>query len=152
MEGFEVDTSDDCKIGHVVAVQDRHLIIEHGMLKKTRHAVPETFAYTDDGEQTVRLSVSKEIVESSPKLENGSIDTQAVAEHFGLAEGSAAPETEGYGELLPDDPARSADQDALRAGREPADQERAEIREGGLEADRNGTTTGYLSDRMPGRD
>ena len=122
------------------------------MLKKTRHAVPETFAYADDGEQTVRLSVSKEIVESSPKLENGSIDTQAVAEHFGLAEGSAAPETEGYGELLPDDPARSADQDALRAGREPADQERAEIREGGLEADRNGTTTGYLSDRMPGRD
>ncbi|TML09524.1 MAG: hypothetical protein E6G38_05740 [Actinobacteria bacterium] len=152
MEGFDVVTSDDCKIGHVVAVQDRHLIIEHGMLKKTRHAVPETFAYTDDGEQTVRLSVSKEIVESSPKLENGSIDTQAVAEHFGLAEGSAAPETEGYGELLPDDPARSADQDALRAGREPADQERAEIREGGLEADRNGTTTGYLSDRMPGRD
>ena len=152
MEGFDVVTSDDCKIGHVVAVQDRHLIIEHGMLKKTRHAVPETFAYTDDGEQTVRLSVSKEIVESSPKLENGSIDTQAVAEHFGLAEGSAAPETEGYGELLPDDPARSADQDALRAGRHPADQERAEIREGGLEADRNGTTTGYLSDRMPGRD
>ncbi|TMM22249.1 MAG: hypothetical protein E6F94_13460 [Actinobacteria bacterium] len=152
MEGFDVVTSDDCKIGHVVAVQDRHLIIEHGMLKKTRHAVPETFAYADDGEQTVRLSVSKEIVESSPKLENGSIDTQAVAEHFGLAEGSAAPETAGYGELLPDDPARSADQDALRAGREPADQERAEIREGGLEADRNGTTTGYLSDRMPGRD
>src|SRR6059058_6498774 len=151
MEGYEVVTSDDCKLGHVVEVRDSHLIIEHGMLKKTRHAVPLTFAHTTDGEEKVRLGVSKELVESSPKLENGTIDTQAVAEHFGLAEGSAAPETEGYGELLPDDPARSADQDALRAGREPADQERAEIREGGLDTDRGGTTTGYLSDRTPGR-
>jgi hypothetical protein len=150
MEGFEVVTSDDSKIGHVAEVRDGHVIIEHGLLKKTRHAVPETFAHTADGEQIVRLSVSKEIVESSPKLEK-SIDTQAVAEHFGLAEGTPAPETEGYGELLPDDPARSADQDLLRAGGRPADQERAEIREGGLDAERDGTTTGYLSDRAPGR-
>ena len=103
MEGFEVVTSDDSKLGHVIEVRDQHLIVEHGLLKKTKHAVPETFAHTSDDEQIVRLSVSKEIVESSPKLENGSIDTQAVAEHFGLAEGTPAPETEGYGEFLPDD-------------------------------------------------
>src|SRR6266487_715766 len=123
MEGFEVVTSDDCKIGHVAEVRDRHVIIEHGLLKKTRHAVPETFVHTADGEQVVRLSVSKEIVETSPKLDNGSIDTQAVAE-----------------------------QDALRAGREPADKERAEIREGGLEPkhDKADAPTGYLSDRVPG--
>jgi hypothetical protein len=152
MEGFEVVTSDDCKIGHVVEVRDRHLIVEHGVLKKTRHAVPEAFAYTTDGEQTVRLSVSKAIVETSPKLDNGSIDTEAVAEHFGLAEGTPAPETEGYGDLLPDDPARSADQDLLRAGGEPADQQRAELREGGLEPERDkaDAPTGYLSDRVPG--
>jgi hypothetical protein len=152
MEGFEVVTSDDCKIGHVAEVRDRHVIIEHGLLKKTRHAVPETFVHTADGEQVVRLSVSKEIVETSPKLDNGSIDTQAVAEHFGLAEGTPAPETEGYGELLPDDPALSADQDAFRAGREPADKERAEIRDGGLEPERDkaDAPTGYLSDRVPG--
>jgi hypothetical protein len=149
MEGFDVVTSDDSKIGHVVEVRDGHLIVEHGLLKKTRHAVPQAFTHTSDGEQIVRLSVSKDIVESSPKLENGSFDRQAVAEHFGLAEGTPAPETEGYGELLPDDPAHGADQDLLRAGGKPADQERAEIREGGLDADRDGTTTGYLSDRMP---
>jgi hypothetical protein len=137
MEGFAVVTSDDCKIGHVVAVQDRHLVVEHGMLKKSRHAVPEAFAHTDEAEQTVRLSVSKEIVESSPKLENGSIDTHAVAEHFGLAEGAPAPEAEGDDELMPDDPAHSADQDLLRAGGEPADQD--------------GTTAGYLNDRVPRR-
>jgi hypothetical protein len=149
MEGFEVVTSDDCKIGHVVEVRDGHVIVEHGLLKKTRHAVPETFAHDSEDEEVVRLSVSKEIVESSPKLENGTIDTHAVAEHFGLAESTPAPETEGYGELLPDDPAHGADQDLLRAGRTPADQERAEMREGGLDADRDGTTTGYLSDRVP---
>jgi hypothetical protein len=152
MEGFEVVTSDDCKFGHVVAVENGHLIIEHGMLKKTKHAVPETFAYLDESEQTVRLSVSKEIVESSPKLDNGSIDTQAVAEHFGLAEGTPAPDTEGYGEVLPDDPARTADQDLMRAGQEPADQQRAKPRERGLEPEREteSATPGYLSDRSPG--
>jgi hypothetical protein len=148
MEGFEVVTSDDSKIGHVAEVRDRHLIVEHGVLKKTRHAIPETFAYTTDGEQIVRLSVSKEIVESSPKLENGSIDTHAVAVHFGLAEDTLAPETEGYDELAPGD---SADQNTFRAGREPADEKRAEIREGGLDADQDGTTAGYLSDRAPGK-
>jgi hypothetical protein len=132
MEGFDVVTSDDCKIGHVVAVQDQHLIIEHGMLKKSRHAVPETFAHMDEAEQIVRLSVSKGIVESSPKLENGSIDLQAVDEHFGVVE-------------------PSADQELLRAGSEPADQEPAEIPEGGLDADRDGTTAGYLNDRASGR-
>ena len=152
MEGFEVVTSDDCKVGHVVAVENGHLIIEHGLLKKTKHAVPETFAYPDESEQTVRLSVSKEIVESSPKLDNGSIDTQAVAEHFGLAAGTPAPDTEGYGEVLPDDPARTADQDLMRAGQEPADQQRAKTREGGLEPEREteSATPGYLSDRSPG--
>ncbi|HYY64960.1 MAG TPA: hypothetical protein VE688_10120 [Gaiellaceae bacterium] len=152
MEGFEVVTSDDCKIGHVVEVRDGHVIVEHGLLKKTRHAVPEAFVHTDDAEKTVRLSVSKEIVESSPKVENGSLDTQAVAEHFGLASGTPAPETEGYGEMLPDDPGRSADQDALRAGREPADKARAERREDGIEPERDlaNTPTGYFSDRVPG--
>ena len=152
MEGFEVVTSDDCKIGHVVEVRDGHLIVEHGLLKKTCHAVPETFAHEDPANNTVRLSVSKAIVETSPKLENGTFDTEAVAEHFGLAEGFVAPETEGYGELLPDDPGVSADQDAFRAGRQPADQERAEIREGGLEPERDkaDAPTGYLSDRVPG--
>jgi hypothetical protein len=152
MEGFEVVTSDDCKIGHVTAVKDGHVIIEHGLLKKTKHAVPETFAYSDEAEQTVRLTVSKEIVESSPKIEDDWVDKPAVAEHFGLAEGTTAPDTEGYGETLPDDPARTADQDLLRAGEEPADQQRAKIREGGLEPDRDAAnaTTGYLSDRVPG--
>jgi hypothetical protein len=152
MEGFEVVTSDDCKIGHVTEVRDGHVIVEHGLLKKTRHAVPEAFVHTDDAEKMIRLSVSKEIVESSPKVENGSLETQAVAEHYGLASGTPAPETEGYGDVLPDDPGRSADRDALRAGRTPAGKERAETREEGIEPERDlaDTPTGYFSDRVPG--
>jgi hypothetical protein len=44
MEGFEVLTSDDCKYGHVVDVRAGRLIVEHGTLRKSKHAVPETFA------------------------------------------------------------------------------------------------------------
>src|SRR5437588_9622032 len=109
MEGYEVVTSDEDKLGQVVGIEGEYLIVEHGTLRKARHAIPKTFAHADEGEQVVRLSVSKEIVESSPKL-NGSLDESVVAQHYGLAEGFAAPETQGDGEMLPDDPAWSAEQ------------------------------------------
>jgi hypothetical protein len=151
MQGFQVFTSDDCKFGEVVGVEGDHLIVEHGTLRKSKYAVPETFAHTDDGERVVRLSVSKEIVESSPKLENGSIDRTAVAAHYGLAEGTAAPDTEGYGDVLPDDPARSAVEQELRTGIQPADQQRAEMREsgsgGGGDQDKLGTPPETLDAR-----
>jgi len=150
MKGFQVVTSDDAKYGHVVEVKGGLLIVEHGALRKTRHAVPETFAHTDEAEETVRLSVSKEIVDGSPKVEDTSVDAQAVAEHYGLAEGTPAPETEGDGEFLPDGPARSADQDAIRAGREPPDQQRAQIREDGFlpEQEDLGSSPALLGDRL----
>ena len=153
MEGYDVVTSDDCKYGQVVGVQEGHLIVEHGTLRKSRHAVPETFANADESEHVVHLTVSKEILDGSPKLENGAIDRQAVAEHYGLAESTAAPETEGYGVVLPDDPATSADTDAMAAGRETADQQRAEIREGGIGPggeEELGASPGLLGDRVRG--
>ena len=152
MEGFQVVTSDDSKFGHVVGVEGDHVIIEHGTLKKTKHAVPETFVHTDESEETVRLSVPKDIVESSPKLENGTVDRQAVAIHYGLAEGTPAPETEGHGDVLPDDPARSADQDAILAGRETADQQRVNTREGGIQEGQEdlGSSLALLGDRIKG--
>jgi hypothetical protein len=154
MEGFEVVTSDDCKFGQVVEVRDGNLIVEHGTLRKSKYAVPETFAHTDETERTVRLSISKEIVEGSPKIENGSIDSDAVGIHYGLAEATPAPETEGYGDLLPDDPARSADEEAIRAGRETADQQRAALREQGFRPEQEdlGSSPALLGDRIDQRD
>jgi hypothetical protein len=133
MEGYEVITSDDRKAGHVAEVKGDNLIIEHGMLIKSRRAVPKVLAHADEAEQVVRLSVSSDLVEASPKLDNGQVDQQAVAQHYGLAAGEPAPETKGYGELTPDDPALSAEQEQLRAGIEPAPAHRARMREGETE-------------------
>jgi hypothetical protein len=152
MEGYDVVTSDDCKYGQVVDVRDDHVIVEHGTLRKSRHAIPATFATADESEHVVHLTVSKEIVEASPKLDGDSFDRQAVAEHYGLAASTTAPETEGYGDVLPDDPANSADTDAIQAGRETADQQRAQIREGANDgADRElGSSPALLGDRVRG--
>src|SRR5437867_2677725 len=98
MEGYEVITSDDAKLGHVAAVKGDILIVEHGWLRKRRHPVPQSFAHADASEQVVRLSVSRQLVQDAPEVENGSVDQQAVAEHYGLAAGYDAPETEGAGE------------------------------------------------------
>jgi hypothetical protein len=134
VEGYEVIGSDGAKIGHVVEVESGLLIVEGGFLRKSRHAVPAVFTEPDDDEGVVRLSVSKELVVESPAVEDGELDHRAVAAHFGLAEGSEAPETEGDGELRPDDPAWSAEYEELRTGVEPAPERRAKIREGESEA------------------
>lgn len=134
MEGYEVITSDARKAGRVAEVKGDNLIIEHGLLFKSRHAVPKVLAHADESEQVVRLSVSSELVQNSPKVDNGHVDQQAVAQHYGLAAGEPAPETKGYGELTPDDPARSAEQEELRTGVEPAPERRARIREGRSDA------------------
>ena len=53
-----------------------------------------------------------------------------MAEHYGLAEGAIAPETLGEGELLPDDPALSNEQEELRLGIEPEAQRIARMHKG----------------------
>ncbi len=82
--------------------------------------------------------MSEDLVETSPKLEDDSIDEQAVARHYGLAAGEEAPETQGYGEVLPDDPALSAEEQELRSGVEPAASRRVRIQQGRSEAGRHG--------------
>jgi hypothetical protein len=133
VEGFDVIGSDDGKVGTIVAVDHDLLIVEGGLVRKTRHAVPVVFAEEAD-DRTVRLTVSKELVVDSPDVKDGEIDRRAVAQHYGLAEGYDSPETEGLGETTADDPAWSADEEAQRIGVEPPAQQRARIREGDSEA------------------
>ena len=130
MEGYEVITSDDAKAGHVVEVRGDNLIVEHGTLFKSRHALPRTFVEVDEGERVVRASVSKQILDSSPKLDDGEVDERAVAEHYGLAGGHDAPPSEGYGETVADDPAWGAERDRQSAGMAATEEERARIRTG----------------------
>src|SRR5437660_5968374 len=129
MEGYEVVTSDEEKLGHVVGIEGDLVIVEHGTLRKTKNAIPMTFAHTDDNEQIVRVTVSKDIVETSPKIENGSVDKEAIAEHYGLVSGTGSAETEGEGETVPGDPARTAEEQELRTGVPTATEERIRIRE-----------------------
>jgi hypothetical protein len=138
MEGYEVITSDDRKAGRVAEVKGENLIVEHGLVLKKRHAVPKALAHADDAEQVVRLSVSSALVDASPKVDDESVDQRAVAQHYGLAAGEPAPETEGLGEMRPDDPAWSAEQEELRSGIEPAAARRARIREGHSDAGPHG--------------
>src|SRR5689334_3654315 len=132
MEGYEVIGSDDHKIGTIVAVEEDLLIVEGGLVRKTRHAVPVVFAEQGD-DHAVRLTLAKDIVTDSPAV-NDDLDRQAIAEYYGLAEGYEDPETQGDGELVADDPALSAEQEGRAAGVEPAAERRARIREGHRQA------------------
>jgi len=90
MDGYEIITSDEHKVGHVIGVEDDLLIAESGLVRKKQHAIPSTFAHVDDSESVVRVSVSKELISDSPEVEHGNVDRRAVAEYYGLAEGLAS--------------------------------------------------------------
>jgi hypothetical protein len=109
MDGYEVLTFDDHKAGTVVAREGRFLIVEHGSIFKHRRPVPDTFATTDEDAKVVRLTVSKEILETAPEVHDGAFDIGAAAMHYGLAEAEMAPETLGYGRVGPEDPATSSE-------------------------------------------
>ena len=118
MQGYEVVTIDGDKLGHVVGEDGEFLIVEHGLLKK-KHAVPRKLTEVDQAVGVVRTTLSKEIVYDSPKVDGDNLDHETIAEHYGLAEGYADPPTRGLGELEPDDPAWTAEQDAERLGVNP---------------------------------
>jgi len=84
MEGYEVITFDDEKAGTVVGRQGQFLIVEHGSIFKHRRPLPDTFATVDDDAGVVRATVSKDVLESAPQLEDDTVDERAAAEHYGL--------------------------------------------------------------------
>lgn len=110
MEGYDVVTIEDEKVGKVVDMHGDNLIVEQGTIRKSKHALPRTFTEVDEGEKVVRMTVTKDIFCDSPKID-GEVDATAIALHYGLAEDPDAPATEGHGEIT------------------PAEQERAQARE-----------------------
>ena len=147
MVGYDVVTSDGSKVGRVVGTRGDNLVVEHGTLRKTRQLLPRKFVEVDESEQVVRASISKNVLEDSPKLDGDEIDERAVAEHYGLAAGYTDPETKGYGELLPDDPALSAEQEELRLGLKTPEQERLDVLERKGVEDREPPSPGLLGER-----
>ena len=131
MHGYSVVTSDDHKAGSVVGEQGELLIVEFGTLRKQKHVLPKAFAHERDGEETVAATVTWDILKDSPTVDgDGSIDLEAVAEHYGLADHFEEPPAEGYGETIPyRDPAFGPDEAARAGGVSTVEQERVSIRE-----------------------
>jgi hypothetical protein len=128
MRGYDVITSDGEKLGHVVGMDGSMLLIERGTILKSRFAVPQAIAETDQAENEVKLAVSRQVVELGPKIEDG-VDEHQIAEYYGIVNGQENPDTRGYGEVVPGDPTRGAEQDAQRFGLESSDEQRARARE-----------------------
>ncbi len=150
MNGYQVVTYEDKKVGTVVGETGDFLIVEQGALRKSKHAVPREFAKVDESEQTVRLTVPKNLFCDSPKL-NGEFDERAVAEHYGIASSAPAPGTEGFGDTTAGDPSRSSEEQARRDGVMPAAEERAQMREGTQEGGAlPAESPGLLGDRVAG--
>src|SRR6266581_5589239 len=53
MQGYEVVTIEDDKLGHVVGEDGEFLIVEHGLLKK-KHALPRKLTEVDEAAGVVR--------------------------------------------------------------------------------------------------
>lgn len=138
MEGYDVVTTDDEKVGKVVGTHGDNLIVEQGMLRKSKHALPRSFAEVDDGEQVVRMTVTKDVFCDSPKIEDGTVDEQAIAEHYGLTFETAV------------DPPGHAEQDALRGDVPTAPEERMNVRRGESTGDAGlpGESPALLGDRV----
>jgi hypothetical protein len=133
MEGYDVVTIDDHKVGKVVGESGAFLIVEQGALLKSKHALPREFAHIDESQREVRVTVPKEVVSDSPKVE-GDLDERAVREHYGLTS-SPGPETEGADERP-----------------EAAEEQRARIREGDEQSGLQESSPAALGDRLPGID
>ena len=145
MEGYDVVTIENHKVGTVSGESGDFLIVEHGLIRKSKNALPRQFAHVDDEAQKVRITVGKEIFFDSPKLD-GEVDEPAVLEHYGLAP-SQGPGTEGFGATEAGDPSRSSGEQALRDGVEPTEAQRARIRSGEPDLEES---PGLLGDRMAG--
>jgi hypothetical protein len=129
LKGYDVLTFDDERAGKVVGKQGSNLIVEQGAIFKHRRALPEIFVTVDDGEQVVRATVSKDVLESAPEIGDEGVDDDAVSRHYGMVAGDPAPGTLGDGALNPDDPAWTAETQEQRTGVEPAAAERARIQQ-----------------------
>jgi hypothetical protein len=84
MEGYDViSVADNKKLGTVVRDEGDYVVFEHGTLRKQHHAIPRTTVEVDTNAREVRTTLSKELVEDSPKVDDGGLDRAALARHYG---------------------------------------------------------------------
>jgi hypothetical protein len=128
MEGQDVVTSDEHRLGHVVAERDGYVVVESGHVFKSRYAIPTDFLHEHDG--VLRATVAKSVVTESPKLEEDEVDLDALRLHYGLIE---------VHQVDPDPEEQIAETEGLRHGVKPAPAERLDVLE---DRDRGGGPVG----------
>jgi len=82
MQGTDVVTYDEDKLGTVLEQRDDFVIIESGHVFKSKHAIPREFVHEQGG--VLVATVAKDVVMDSPKLDNGTFDADAIRRHYGL--------------------------------------------------------------------
>jgi hypothetical protein len=129
MRGYEVVTSDDRRVGHVVDVRDGYLIVESGHMRKSRHPVPREFVHIVDEAAKAFVTVPRRVLMDAPDVDRkGNFDHRKAAFHFGLADSFAELPSGGQGESLGHDPTYGAEADSLATRRDASEHRRAEIR------------------------
>jgi hypothetical protein len=84
MEGYDlISLVNDRKLGTVVREEGDYVVFEHGTLRKQHHAVPKTAVEVDEGRRQLRTTLSKELIEESPRVEDGGLDRDALDRHYG---------------------------------------------------------------------
>ena len=73
MDGYKVVSADDKEVGEVVGRLGDSVVVEHGLLRKKKHAVPLAFASADDDARSSGRR-SKEMIESSPEVHDLDVD------------------------------------------------------------------------------
>jgi hypothetical protein len=120
MERQTVVTSDNQKLGTVVDERDRCVVIETGHVFKTKHAIPREFLHEVEG--VLRATVTKDVVDDSPKVDLENWDCSVVRLHYGL---------DGPFQVDPDaDGLENAETAAQHAGIKPRPVERLDVLEG----------------------
>ena len=82
MRGYEVVTSDDRVVGHVVDVRHGFLVVESGRIHKSRHPVPREFVHVVDEAAKAFVTVPRRILMDAPKVDkDGEFDQATIQLH-----------------------------------------------------------------------
>jgi hypothetical protein len=114
VKGQDVVTNDDHTLGTVIAERDDCVIVETGHVFKTKHAIPRAFLHDHDGE--LRATVTKDVVDASPKVDLQNWSYEEVRRHYGLddpVQVDADPRTDNVESASPHESVEPAPADRL---------------------------------------
>jgi hypothetical protein len=85
MKGYNVVTTDDERVGHIVGMQGDYYIVESGsMLKKARYPLPKRYTTVEPERERVLIRMSRETLFGAPTVgRDGTLDELAVAAYWG---------------------------------------------------------------------